>query len=562
MIKEMPHAKLAAIYARVSSDQQKDEQTIGSQIVVLQEYAQVHGYTIPAEWIFKDEGYSGTLLVRPALERLRDLAAEGQIQTILILSPDRLSRKYAFQVLLLEEFSRHGVEIIFIKSPVATTPEEQLLVQFQGMIAEYERAQIVERSRRGKRYRAKTGVLNVLSGAPYGYRYIKKTESSAAYYEVLEEQAVIVRNVYAWYIEEGISIGAIARRLNEQEVPTRSGRCAWERSMIWAMLRNPAYKGTACFGKTESAKRTHITRPIRLKGGFSKRDSSHRERPREEWIEIPVPAIVSANVFDLAQQRLQSNKHFSIRHTLVPTLLQGMLVCRECGYGFYRVSTRKGKKKTYYYRCFGTNRYRRPKAPCTNRPIRQDYLDPLLWNHAVQLLKNPDLIRAEINRRVQEVQSSNPTKMRKDVLLREMARIQKSINRVLDAYQEGLFPLEQLRHRIPELKKRETALKGELQSLETSVMDQQKCNELAGSLEDFLHQLEKSADTLDVKSRQKIFRLIVKEVLIGRETVTIRHSIPTGSSTTLASGSAPSGPPETPSYLLRGRRDHTTLRCA
>ena len=158
--------KTAAIYARVSSERQKEEQTIASQIAALIEYAKQEGYTVPVEWIFQDEGYSGATLVRPGLEQARDLAAEGQIENILIHSPDRLSRKYAYQVLLVEEFARHGVEIVFIKSPQARTPEDQLLLQFQGMIAEYERAQIAERTRRGKRHRAKSGCINVLSGAP------------------------------------------------------------------------------------------------------------------------------------------------------------------------------------------------------------------------------------------------------------------------------------------------------------------------------------------------------------------------------------------------------------
>jgi site-specific DNA recombinase len=149
--------RTAALYARVSSE---------SQIEALKEYAQANGYTVVPEWIFQDEGYSGATLRRPDLERLRDLAAEGQIETILVYSPDRLSRKYAYQVLLMEEFARRGVETVFIKSPPASTPEEQLLVQFQGMIAEYERAQIAERTRRGKKHRAKTGLVNVLSGAP------------------------------------------------------------------------------------------------------------------------------------------------------------------------------------------------------------------------------------------------------------------------------------------------------------------------------------------------------------------------------------------------------------
>jgi site-specific DNA recombinase len=161
--------RTAAIYARVSSDRQKEEGTIGSQREALLEYAQAHELTVPAEWIFEDEGYSGAVLARPALERLRDLAAEGQLEAVLVYAPDRLSRKYAYQVLLIEEFARRGVETLFVKSPSAQTPEERLLLQFQGMIAEYERAQIAERTRRGRRYRAKEGLVNVLSVAPYGY---------------------------------------------------------------------------------------------------------------------------------------------------------------------------------------------------------------------------------------------------------------------------------------------------------------------------------------------------------------------------------------------------------
>src|SRR2546421_5589730 len=206
--------KPAAIYARVSSDRQKENHTIASQTAALIEYAQTHEYSVPPEWIFQDEGYSGAVLVRPGLEALRDLAAEGQIAAALIYSPDRLSRKYAYQVLLSEELSRCGVELIFLKSPAGATPEDQLLVQFQGMIAEYERAQIAERSRRGKRHKARQGVINVLSGAPYGYRYVRKTETSAAYYEVIEAEAQVVRLVFETYKKQGLSINGIARMLD------------------------------------------------------------------------------------------------------------------------------------------------------------------------------------------------------------------------------------------------------------------------------------------------------------------------------------------------------------
>ena len=128
--------------------------------------------------------------------------------------------------LLIEEFAGVGVETLFVRSPRATTPEDQLLLQFQGMIAEYERAQILERSRRGKRHRAQQGQVNVLSGAPFGYRYVRKTDQSAAYYEVVENQARIVRMVYELYTVQGLSIGAITRHLNGQRISLAKGSAA------------------------------------------------------------------------------------------------------------------------------------------------------------------------------------------------------------------------------------------------------------------------------------------------------------------------------------------------
>ena len=548
----------AAIYARVSSDRQKEEHTIGSQILAMLDYARDEAYMVPEEWIFRDDGYSGATLVRPDLERLRDLASEGQIETVLVYSPDRLSRKYAYQVLLIEEFARHGVEVAFINSPKASTPEEELLLQFQGMIAEYERAQIAERSRRGKRYRAKTGSINVLSGAPYGYRYMKKTDTTSAYYEVIGEQAEVVREVYELYSGDGLSINAIARWLNDNNIPTRKGKSPWERSTVWAMLRNPAYIGKACFGKTELTERKRITRPLRQGGGFSPRVSSHCERPRSEWIEISVPAIIRKETFELAQERLEQNKRFSSRRTIEPTLLQGMLVCKRCGYAFYRSSTRTSKRKIYYYRCLGSDAYRHfNESPCENRPIRQDYLDGIIWKHVLQLLESPDLVRSEIKRRLKQIQDSSPTKRRKEVVEKEIVRLGTKMGKLLDAYQEGLIDLEELRKRMPGLRKRQEALKVELKKLEVSALDNQRFLRLAENIEGFLGHLRKKADSMNVMDQQKILRLVVKEILVDLETIEVRHSIPVPGK---FSGSGSKNDPRIPGYLLRSWSHYTPLR--
>src|SRR3970282_1856547 len=228
--------KMAAIYARVSSEQQREEHTIASQTAALIEFARTREREVPRAWIFEDEGFSGATLERPGLERGRDLAAEGQLQAVLVYAPDRLSRKYAYQVLLIEEFARQGVETLFVKAPQSTSAEDQLLVQFQGMIAEYERAQILERSRRGKRHRARSGEVSVLSGAPYGYRYIRKTDEAPASYAVIDAEARVVQHVYEMYTVQGLSMGEIARRLNVEGIPTRKQSARWERSVVWAML--------------------------------------------------------------------------------------------------------------------------------------------------------------------------------------------------------------------------------------------------------------------------------------------------------------------------------------
>src|ERR1017187_357565 len=287
----------AAIYARVSSARQKKDQTIGSQTAALRDHARQLGVELPEEWVFEDEGHSGATLVRPALEALRDLAAQGCVDVVLCYSPDRLARKFAYQALLIEEFARAGVRVEFVRGPRGDSPEDQLMVQFQGMFAEYEQAQLVERHRRGKADRPRTA--------------------------------------------DGASIADLARWLTGQGAPTRTGKNRWDRSVVWAMLRTPAYAGTAVFGKTMATSGTPgLNRVARLQGRATPRAARTVDRPREERLEIPVPAIVDQDPFARVRQRLEDNKRFAARNTKVPSLLQGLAACSACGYGYYRTSAR------------------------------------------------------------------------------------------------------------------------------------------------------------------------------------------------------------------------------
>src|SRR6202165_4091717 len=552
--------KLAAIYARVSSDQQREEHTIASQTAALIEFAKKHELEVPQEWIFEDEGHSGATLERPGLERIRDLAAEGQIQVVLAYAPDRLSRKYAYQILLIEELARHGVETRFVQAPQSATAEDQLLVQFQGMIAEYERAQILERSRRGKRYRARSGEVSVLSGAPYGYRYIRKTDETLASYRVIDAEARVVQRVYEMYTVDGLSMGEIARRLNAEGISTRKQSARWERSVVWAMLRNPAYRGAAAFGKTRITGRMRITRALRRRGAIVSSNSIGHERPREEWIEIPVPALVSEDSFARAQELLQENKMRSRRRTITPSIVQGLVSCQKCGYAFSRTSTYTSARKIHYYKCIGSEGWRKLGGPvCDNgRFVRQELLDQIVWAEVIRLLEEPALIQQELDRRLVAARSSDPTRKREQTLQRELTHVSKGIERLLSAYQEALMSIEQLRERMPALRQRAHSPRAEWQAIADQANDQANFLRLAETLTAFVTRLHSAADTLSITERQRIVRLVVKDVLIGDDTITIRHSIPVLMGPPQA-GSLPPSQTSGPNYLLCKGRDRSSL---
>ena len=555
----------AAIYARVSSARQKKDETIGSQTAALREHAEQARLDVPEEWVFEDEGHSGATLVRPALEALRDLAAQGCLDVVLCYSPDRLARKFAYQALLLEESARAGVRVEFVKGPRGDTPEDQLLVQFQGIFAEYEKAQLAERYRRGKAHRARTGSVNVLSGAPFGYRYVRKTDLCGAACEVLEHEAALAAEMFRRYADDGACIADLARWLTGLGVPTRTGKNRWDRSVVWAMLRNPAYAGRAVFGKTMATSGTPgLNRVARLQGRTTPRAVKTVDRPREEWLEIPVPALADEVTFARVQQRLEDNKRFAARNTKVPSLLQGLAACSACGYGCYRTSARTARRKIYYYRCPGSDDYRYEGGRvCGNQPARADYLDIVVWDHITALLADPALIRAEISKRLDAARTAGPATRQRNRLELELAKAATSITAMIEAFSEQLLTIDELRAKMPHLRARQANLRGQLDAIDAQAADRDAYLTLAGDLEGFLAQLRGNAATATVEDRQRVLRLLVKDVLIGPGKITIRHRIP----------ARPGGPgarqhdpgPDTEGdhrrdYPLRWGRDHAALR--
>jgi site-specific DNA recombinase len=520
-----------ALYARVSSVKQAQAGTVLSQIAALEKRIADDGGEIPDDNKFIDNGYSGSTLVRPALERLRDQLAQGDINKLYVHSPDRLSRKYAYQMILLEEFKALGVEVVFLNFEVNDNPESQLLVQMQGMIAEYERAKIMERNRRGKIHCAKRGSVNVLGTAPYGYRYIDKhTGGGQASLEINDEEAITVRNIFSWMGRDRMSIGEVCRRLDNEGIPTQKGKKHWDRSVIWAMLKNPAYKGEAAFGKTKTGKILPQIRPQKHATGHPKKGYSVYPVEENDWITIPVPAITSQALFEVVQEQLaQNRKTARTRRRGASYLLQGLVVCARCQYAFYGkpVRNKRGDKIVHYayYRCIGTDGYRfGGQKVCDNKQLRTDALEVAVWDETVQFLENPNCVLEEYRRRLSNIDNSPLDQERQD-LDKLSNKIQKGINRLIDSYTDGYLSKTEFEPRVKGMKERLSVI----ESQRTAIVDRQTLEKtlqnIVTNLASFASQVNSSLSNIDWETKRLIIRTLVKRVEINLKEVNVVFKI-------------------------------------
>ncbi len=530
-MKQLTDSIRAAIYARVSSDQQTEAGTIASQVAALEERLQRDGLTLDPELRFLDEGYSGSTLVRPALERLRDTVATGAIDRLYVHSPDRLARKYAYQVLLVDEFQRWGVDLVFLNRELGRSAEDDLLLQVQGMVAEYERAKILERSRRGKRHAAQRGSVNVLSGAPYGHRYITKGEGGGtARYEILLEEARVVQQIFTWVGQERCSIAEVCRRLRKQGIPSPTGKSYWDRTTVWGMLKNPAYLGSARFGKTRIGPRRSRPRPQRNgaeqpRRAYSVYDSEDGGTP------IEVPALIDAALFEaVAEQLAENRRRARQRQRGARYLLQGLLVCKQCGYALYgkRVSpaAAKGKQRRYaYYRCIGMDAYRfGGQRVCWNKPVRTDGLDEAVWKDVCALLNDPAKVAQEYQRRLTGKPSQAGTP-HGESLTKVIQKVKRGIARLIDAYGEGLLDKGEFEPRIRGAKERLAKLEAEAQAQAEAATQEQELRLLIGHLQEFAERVQSGLAQADWSTQREIIRALVKRVEVDKEEVRVVYRV-------------------------------------
>ncbi len=515
-----------AIYARVSSERQAQINTIASQIECLRQRVSQDGLKLEQEMSFIDDGYSGSTLVRPALEQLRDQAAAGAINRLYVHSPDRLSRHYAYQVLLVEELQRCGIELVFLNRPLTQGPEDDLLLQVQGVIAEYERAKIMERSRRGRQHAAKRGSVSVFGTAPYGYRYItRQMAGGEARLDVHLEEARVVRDIFRWIAIDRLGLNEVAKRLTRQGIQTSHGLAYWDRATIFGMLKNTAYIGMALYGKRPRGPRRPRLRPRRKMPEQSKYPYSHYPVEPEKCIQIPVPAIVDRDLFDAAQQQLRENQQrYRANKQKVHYLLQGLVVCRCCGYA---MCGRRPRNVTYY-RCAANTPHRTTGVRiCHTHFIRGERLEQAVWSDAQALLAEPRRVEQEYHRRLNlaDETQKTPDARRLHGLINTT---QRQISRLIDAYGEGIISKEEFEPRLRGAREHLTRLQADLESQNRQESEVQEMRLVIGHLETFAQKMQAGLENADWSTRRDIIRTLVKKIEINDEEIKIVYRVGCG----------------------------------
>jgi len=419
------------------------------------------------------------------------------------------------------------VEVIFLNRALGQSPEDDLLLQVQGMIAEYERAKIIERHRRGKRHAAHGGAVNVLSGAPYGYRYVTKYEGGGqARYEIISDEARVVRQVFAWVGHDRLTIGEVCRRLTHAGEVTRTGKTVWDRSVVWGILKNPAYQGTAAFGKTRQGPLRPRLRAQRHRPVQPRRAVSTTDVPPEDWITIPVPALVEPEVFAAVQEQLQENKRHARQSSRgARYLLQGLLQCQQCGYAFYgkrlSPSARKGQPRAYaYYRCLGTDAYRfGGERICQNTQVRTDLLDLAVWQEVCTLLTHPERLAEEYRRRLRPESRAKRTPLA--TVEGQISKLRQGIARLIDSYAEGLIDKQEFEPRITRLRQRLARVEEQRQALADEAALAGELQLIIGRLEDCAAKLHDGLEAADWASQRDLIRALVKRVEVARNAVNV-----------------------------------------
>ncbi|MBI2063877.1 MAG: recombinase family protein [Candidatus Yanofskybacteria bacterium] len=521
---EINNKKLIATYARVSTSNQEEEQTIKTQLHTLGEFAQKNDYTIVKEYM--DEGWSGDVLARPALDELRQDAKNKIWDAVLIYDPDRLARRYSYQELVMDELREAGVEVIFITISAPKNPEDKILHGVRGLFAEYERVKISERFRLGKIRKIKEGHV-LTTEAPYGYTYIRGNREKRihGYYQINEEEARVVKQIFHWIADEGLTTRGVVRRLQELSIkPKKSQRGVWNTSTLITMVRNKSYIGEAHWGRCRAVIPVN---PIKKDKYRKTQKSSRKIRPEEEWIssKIPVPAIIERELFIRVQAQLKINAHLCTRNRKHDYLLSGKIHC-VCGRTRSGAGPQRGKH--LYYRC--NDRIYSFSLPhtCKEQSVNARIADKLVWDRIANFISSPELMHSTVrkwidSRKAKIKNSANDI----EPMGKEITKLKAQEERYNKAYGAELITIEQLKEYTTPLRNRVAILESQIAkaSQESEHLGVDAIPSL-GEIRAFAKVATERLKNLNFETKQVIVRKIVDKIMSSQRQLEVHCLLP------------------------------------
>jgi site-specific DNA recombinase len=458
------------------------------------------------------------------LDRLRDQVSNGCFDHILITEPSRLARKYVHQMLLIEEFEGRGCQVSFVDRPMSQDPNDQLLLQIRGAVAAYERTLIAERMRRGRQHKYRAGLLLPWTRPPYGYRSDPDQPRDPGGVRVEEVEGAIVGEVFALYLHPGQSLCSLSAYLKHHNVPTPTGKARWTTATLRRLLSNPAYTGVVYAGRG----RVHPSRRRRSPlAPVGHRGTTSMPTEAQQWILVGhIPALVTPELFEQVQAKLQTNQQFARRNNRSHDYLVRALVSCGC---CRLACTGQTRRRYSYYTCVGKMHPSRTgrEQRCTNRLIPMRQLDEVVWADLCDLVMHPEMIRQALGRAESGEWLPQELPARRSSLSKASASLARQIDRLTEAYLEQIVPLEEYRRRRQDLEARQEARKTQMRELEASLDHQKDLAGMAEGIESFCLRVQQGLEQASFEHKRHLIELLIDRVVVTGDEVEIRYVIPT-----------------------------------
>ena len=487
-----------ALYARVSTEEQKENFSLAAQIELLRKHAKDNGYEIYDEYV--DDGYSGVSSDRPQFQRLMEDSRQGRLQLILVYKVDRFFRKNLSLLSVVDELQKTGVSICSITEPFDTSNYlGKFVLSLFGSIAELERNTFMERSRMGKMRRAREGYYSGSSPTRFGYVYHKETKKI----EINETEAEAVRLMYELYNQPDSSLVKVTKKLRALGYKTKEGHPMRE-DVVYDILRDTIYIGKWYANRHDS--------------------KTGKLRSREEWIEVKVPSIVSEVAFLKAQEYLGARRNCSERNVKYHYLLQGLVKCGDCGSTVAGTADKtlqasSSNREPYYklyYRCthFVKNKYEK-LVRCRLRYIQAEKLEDTVWNKVEKLFQDPGLVADAIGNN-DEINLKDRKTIEKEIkritLLRE--GLAKEEQRILEAYRQNIISIGQLKEQMDSLRKNSEVLKNTSQDLTLKLNDSDRKTEIKQGI-DYIEKIKEGIKKFNYETKKQVLRLFNTSVKVS-----------------------------------------------